>query len=536
MQWRMRVAHFVRTALVLALLVFPCAPAAGVHVREKCTYPTATLMLYVSGLSPSSPMSAQCERCITSFALTRLNQTKVENTFGYEGDSTLSCLALYTAATLGLRTICLECQTEVSAIRSALDGHGDDCSEPMQRAIDLAERGCARINLSTFSFDVDIAQLTCRSLIPQALSLYIPENSTSQCRGHLNRIHGSTDTKLADLPSGVDADTILSGPVARDIVDVEGLDKKDMDTADELTGCYAAKPYSLADDDPTAFCVCLMEGNTVDKPGVRLSAVRRVFQATDLASFGVKSLMRESLRRVLIDTAQCFGQDDAHFFGEDPVGLVVTLPPSPSPTPRPGGGRFNPPDPDPECFPGSAMVELESGASKRMDAVSIGDRVAVGSGRFSDVFMFTHRDPLVVDRSFVTLTTGSGNTLTLTSGHYVPIDRQNRLVAAREVRPGDTVFLRNGTTSVVVTIGVATLPGLFNPQTLDGRIVVDGVVSSTYTMAVEPVLAHDVLLVPVRWLYGWMPLSLSMYFANIFRSGSPSFAALLPSGEATLLR
>eukprot|EP00171_Calliarthron_tuberculosum_P019603 IDg19603t1 len=48
------------------------------------------------------------------------------------------------------------------------------------------------------------------------------------------------------------------------------------------------------------------------------------------------------------------------------------------------------PTPTPVCFPGSASVMLSSGATKSMADLAVGDEVAVGAGKFSKVFMFTH--------------------------------------------------------------------------------------------------------------------------------------------------
>ena len=42
--------------------------------------------------------------------------------------------------------------------------------------------------------------------------------------------------------------------------------------------------------------------------------------------------------------------------------------------------------------------------------------------------------------------------------------------------------------------------GLYNPHTLHGDVVVDGVLTSTYTGVVHPALAHA-LLAPLRQLY-----------------------------------
>lgn len=69
-------------------------------------------------------------------------------------------------------------------------------------------------------------------------------------------------------------------------------------------------------------------------------------------------------------------------------------------------------------LPADATVALEDGSVKRMDALSIGDRVQVGNGRYSDVFMFSHKVYNIV-RDFVTVTTSSGASLSATDGHYI---------------------------------------------------------------------------------------------------------------------
>jgi Hint module len=42
------------------------------------------------------------------------------------------------------------------------------------------------------------------------------------------------------------------------------------------------------------------------------------------------------------------------------------------------------------CFPADATVELEGGAVVTIETLAVGDRVHVGNGQFSEVFMFTH--------------------------------------------------------------------------------------------------------------------------------------------------
>ncbi len=152
-------------------------------------------------------------------------------------------------------------------------------------------------------------------------------------------------------------------------------------------------------------------------------------------------------------------------------------------------------DTNPECFPSDASVTVESGVSKHISELNIGEKVLVSTGTFSEVIMFTHSDASARSQ-FVELTTDA-NKIQLSPGHY--IYASGSLVAAKEVRVGDVLSLANGSEAAVRSVRVVTKDGLYNPQTVQGDIVVNGVKASTYTTAVEPKAAHS-LLAPVRLL------------------------------------
>lgn len=151
-----------------------------------------------------------------------------------------------------------------------------------------------------------------------------------------------------------------------------------------------------------------------------------------------------------------------------------------------------------ECFPGTSEVALEGGRMLQMDALKVGDRVQVGVNEFSEVFMFTHRER-TSEYSFVYLHTSSVNlTLAVSRGHFVYVSGE--LKAASDCRVGDVLHLGNGGTAMIDLITYGKARGLYNPQTLDGKIVVNGIVASTYTTAVAPETAHS-LLSPVRYVF-----------------------------------
>lgn len=126
-----------------------------------------------------------------------------------------------------------------------------------------------------------------------------------------------------------------------------------------------------------------------------------------------------------------------------------------------------------------------------------GDFVHVGKGVFSPVIGFTHSNQWVTS-IFVELTTKSGHVVSATPTHYMHCNRG--LLPARELLPNDKLVLADGMTSTIVKRRMIYKNGLYNPQTADGNVDIDGILVSTYTSAVKPEVAHS-LLAPFRLMH-----------------------------------
>jgi Hint module len=163
------------------------------------------------------------------------------------------------------------------------------------------------------------------------------------------------------------------------------------------------------------------------------------------------------------------------------------------------------------CFPASSVVELDSGLRKTMAELKIGDQVRVGAFEYSTVFMFTHRLHNVTSL-FIDIRTASGHKLLISPGHHVFVNQD--ISPARLIKVGDTVRLADGET-VVTQIKLIETIGLYNPQTLHGNIVVDGLLATTYTETISPAVAHAVLA-PLRLVYSFFGFS-----STLFESGVP---------------
>lgn len=160
---------------------------------------------------------------------------------------------------------------------------------------------------------------------------------------------------------------------------------------------------------------------------------------------------------------------------------------------------------DAACFPASATVQLHGGSHVRMDALRTGQRVRAGASpgmQVSTVFAWTHADRRIT-YPFVRLHTRLAAPLVLTRSHFVHLHSTaattafGHMVPASEVRVGAKLVDAHGDPLIVTHIDAVREVGLYNPQTLQGDIVVDGVLVSTYTQAVPPLTAHA-LLAPVR--------------------------------------
>jgi len=152
--------------------------------------------------------------------------------------------------------------------------------------------------------------------------------------------------------------------------------------------------------------------------------------------------------------------------------------------------------PTPPCFPGSAVVTLDNGNKKTMADLVVGDKVLTSNGTYSEVYMFSHRF-VDAEATFVRLSAGNA-TLELTAGHYLYVNGVLR--PAEFVTVGANVTLADGASATVTGVGTVRNKGIYNPHTMQGDIVVNGVLTSTYTSAFSPSLAH-VVLAPIRALY-----------------------------------
>lgn len=178
------------------------------------------------------------------------------------------------------------------------------------------------------------------------------------------------------------------------------------------------------------------------------------------------------------------------------------------------------------CFPSEATVELRDGSTVRMDALEIGDYVrssdcASCKSGYSRVYAFSHQDGSA-RAEFISLRLSNDETLSLTGGHFLYCN--GKLVAARGVKIGDEIVTQDGQHSNIVSIERTVKHGLYNPHTLSGNIFVNGLLTSTFTETVDPVIA-SALMAPLRAADRSAIVIVNKWLSSVLRFGSSGLFA-----------
>ncbi|MCP9261304.1 Nematode cuticle collagen domain protein [Dirofilaria immitis] len=171
------------------------------------------------------------------------------------------------------------------------------------------------------------------------------------------------------------------------------------------------------------------------------------------------------------------------------------------------------------CFSADTKVYTQNG-EKIMKDVVVGDFVLVPVNknqlRYERIEMFYHREP-ETRAKFVTLETESGRNLKLTELHLLPLGdcKQMREMASKskfayKARVGDCVFTMTANHKLqvdrIVKIGRQYLKGIYSPMTVEGSIVVNGVLASCFSQ------------VENHFTQNWSMISLSSYIECLINS------------------
>jgi hypothetical protein len=139
------------------------------------------------------------------------------------------------------------------------------------------------------------------------------------------------------------------------------------------------------------------------------------------------------------------------------------------------------------CFHGDSTVLLESGSTKRLSELSLGERIKTSDGQggfsFNPVLTLPHANN-TEPAAFLTLTTETGKKVDMTSDHFIPKCDQEQ-VTAGELVVGDCLHTVDGK-ETLMEISSTAKNGVFTAITQDKFIVVDGVVASSFSKDSDP--------------------------------------------------
>ena len=162
------------------------------------------------------------------------------------------------------------------------------------------------------------------------------------------------------------------------------------------------------------------------------------------------------------------------------------------------------------CFPANSRVTLESGENINMRQLRVGDKVRTlgmnGETADSKVIAFLHRAEKI-KAEFYKFETSGGNALILSPQHLIFRKENSRrpisAVFASEIKLGNLLYTSNGSASeykAVTRISMVTEIGVYAPLTMQGTLLVDGILVSCYATWPSHDVAH-LAMAPLRAAY-----------------------------------
>lgn len=168
------------------------------------------------------------------------------------------------------------------------------------------------------------------------------------------------------------------------------------------------------------------------------------------------------------------------------------------------------------CFSSESTVRLENGAVLRVDRLKISDRVQVmmqdGTIGYSEVIMFADYLPNIPKVSHILIETENPvRKVTMTPSHIIFTRGHSlgsKLIAkqASMVSAGEFLLIsidaKRLVPSRVANVSVVEKTGMIAPVTMEGNIIVDGVLSSCYARIDDHRSAH-LAFAPMRIAYNY---------------------------------
>jgi hypothetical protein len=177
------------------------------------------------------------------------------------------------------------------------------------------------------------------------------------------------------------------------------------------------------------------------------------------------------------------------------------------------------------CFPGESTVTVSrNGHVERnveMRALRIGDLVDVGGHQFEPIYSFGHFRP-DASADYLIIKASSGASITISEHHLIYSNTMETFVKARSLQVGDELIDGAGKTIEVRSIKMIKSTGAFAPFTPSGKLVVNGILASTYAVPFNTDESMKFFGGVVQVSYQWMahsfefPHRLACHYTTLF--------------------
>jgi len=184
------------------------------------------------------------------------------------------------------------------------------------------------------------------------------------------------------------------------------------------------------------------------------------------------------------------------------------------------------------CFPAESVVLTNDQQKLELSQLKVGQSISTGYGTKSEVYSFLdyqlNKTVLYLELYHIA-ENGEEGKIAISHEHNILAQRGEKpaFVQAKDVQVGDKIFKNVNGAHVPVTVtrvGSGFYKGAIAPATMDGTLVVNDIVVSSYAV-IDHDVAHGVLA-PLRWAY-WMSPALVNGHADGSNYGMHPYAKTL---------
>lgn len=145
------------------------------------------------------------------------------------------------------------------------------------------------------------------------------------------------------------------------------------------------------------------------------------------------------------------------------------------------------------CFSGASTLQLKNVEEPvPISHIQLGDEIHVGEGDYEPVYSFGHYSPLAMGEFLrIEASSESFSTIVEISPNHMFLTLDSGAVPASMIHVGSKLLLGRGDqnrsrATVVTAISTTTQQGLFAPFTPSGKLVVNGIMASSYVAMIPP--------------------------------------------------